>query len=74
MYEEIAGHTGSAALLARVQTLIGAELREVEQIFQNEIASRHPFVREVLTHMAGYRGKRLRPVLLLLSALAAGGI
>src|SRR5262245_307960 len=74
MYEEIAGHTGSAALLARVHALIGSELREVEQIFQDEIGSRHPFVREVLAHMAGYRGKRLRPVLLLLSALAAGGI
>ena len=74
MYEEIAGHTGSAALLARVQALIGSELREVEQIFQDEIGTRHPFVREVLAHMAGYRGKRLRPVLLLLSAQAAGGI
>ena len=74
MHEEIAGNTGSAALLARVHSLIGAELREVEEFFQKEIASRHPFVREVLGHMAGYRGKRLRPVLLLLSALACGGI
>jgi octaprenyl-diphosphate synthase len=74
MHEEVAGNTGSAALLARVEALVGAELREVERLFQSEIASRHPFVREVLDHMAGYRGKRLRPILLLLSALAAGGI
>lgn len=74
MHEEIAGNTGSAALLARVQSLIGHELREVEEIFMNEIASRYPFVCEVLEHMAGYRGKRLRPMLLLLSALACGGI
>jgi octaprenyl-diphosphate synthase len=75
MHEEITGNTtGSAALLARVQTLIGRELREVEQIFLNEISSRHPFVREVLEHMAGYRGKRLRPMLLLLSAQACGDI
>src|SRR5262249_19193472 len=46
----------------------------VEEVFLAELASRHPFVREVLTHLTGYRGKRLRPMLLLLSALACGGI
>lgn len=74
MYDEIAGNPGGAALLARAESLIGTELREVEQIFLNEVTSRHPFVREVLGHMAGYRGKRLRPMLLLLSANASGGI
>jgi octaprenyl-diphosphate synthase len=74
MHEEIARNTGSAALLARVQDLIGTELREVEQFFLDEVTSRHPFVSEVLEHMAGYRGKRLRPVLLLLSGLACGGL
>ncbi|HLJ11709.1 MAG TPA: polyprenyl synthetase family protein [Planctomycetaceae bacterium] len=74
MHEKIAGNTHSAALLARVHALIGDELREVEHLFLNEIASRNAFVREVLGHMAGYRGKRLRPVLLLMSALACGGI
>src|SRR5438128_1457407 len=74
MHEEIARNTGSAALLARVQELIGAELRDVEQFFLDEVGSRHPFVSEVLEHMAGYRGKRLRPVLLLLSGLACGGL
>ena len=74
MHDEIAGNPGSTALLARAHALIGSELREVEQLFQNEITSRHPFVREVLGHMAGYRGKRLRPMLLLLSAHACGGV
>ena len=74
MHEEIAGNTGSAALLARVYDLIGSELREVEQILESEIDSRHPFIREVLEHIAGYRGKRLRPTLLLVSAMACGGI
>jgi octaprenyl-diphosphate synthase len=74
MYDEIAGNPGAATLLARAQALIGTELREVEQLFVNEVASRHPFVREVLGHIAGYRGKRLRPMLLLLSAQACGGI
>lgn len=74
MHEEIAGNTGSAALLARVHSLIGTELREVEEILLAEIASRHPYIREVLEHIAGYRGKRLRPMLVLLSALACGEI
>src|SRR5262245_14361858 len=74
MHEEIAGNTGSAALFQRIQALIGDDLREVEQLFLDEIESAHPYVREVLGHMAGYRGKRLRPILLLLSAQACGGI
>ncbi len=74
MHEKIAGDTGSADLLARVQALIGTDLQQVERIFLEEIGSRHPYVGEVLEHMAGYRGKRLRPILLLLSALACGGI
>lgn len=74
MHEEIAGNTGATAILARVQALVGNDLREVEQILLKEIASRHPFVREILGHISGYRGKRLRPILLLLSALACGGI
>ncbi|MGQ0635068.1 MAG: polyprenyl synthetase family protein [Planctomycetaceae bacterium] len=74
MHEEIAGNTGAAALLERVQALVGEELREVDQILLAEIASRHPFVKEVLAHLTSYRGKRLRPMLLLLSALACGGV
>jgi octaprenyl-diphosphate synthase len=74
MQEEIAGNTGAAALLERVNALVGGELREVEQILLAEIANRHPFVREVLAHLTSYRGKRLRPMLMLLSALACGGI
>ena len=72
--EKIIGDSDAAQLLARVHSLIGNDLREVERIFLAEIGSRHPFVVEVLEHMAGYRGKRLRPMLLLLSALACGGI
>jgi octaprenyl-diphosphate synthase len=54
--------------------LIGAELREVEEIFVRELQSWHPYVTDVLAHLGGYRGKRLRPMLLLLSAQAAGEI
>ncbi|MFN0054016.1 MAG: polyprenyl synthetase family protein [Planctomycetales bacterium] len=74
MHEETAANAGVKALLARVQELIGDDLREVERVFLAEIASRHPFVQEVLAHLTSYRGKRLRPMLVLLSALACGGI
>ncbi len=60
--------------MARVHTLIGDSLRNVERIFQEELASRHPFVEEVLGHLAGYRGKRMRPMLVLLTAQACGGV
>jgi octaprenyl-diphosphate synthase len=74
MHEEVAGKAESQALMARVQELIGNELRDVEQVFLSELASRHPFIREVLAHLTSYRGKRLRPILTLLSAQACGGI
>ena len=65
---------GEKALLGRIQALVGPALRETEQSFLKELESRHPFVGEVLEHLMTYRGKRLRPMLLLLSAQAAGGI
>ncbi|HBH52667.1 MAG TPA: polyprenyl synthetase family protein [Planctomycetaceae bacterium] len=63
----------SAALMARVQALVGESLRRVEEIFAEEISSRSPYVREILDHLAGYRGKRMRPMLVLLSGQACGG-
>jgi octaprenyl-diphosphate synthase len=74
MHNEIVGDAGARAVLERVQELIGDELRQVEEVFLAEIASAHPFVREVLYHLTSYRGKRLRPMLVLLSAMACGGI
>ena len=72
MREDVAGGTGD--LLAQVQTLIGRDLAEVEQIFSRELESWHPYVTDVLAHIGSFRGKRLRPMLLLLSAQAAGEI
>ena len=74
MHEEVAGNTGSRGLLARVQDLLGHDLEQVERLFFEELESRYPFVREVLAHLTSYRGKRLRPILLLLCARAAGGV
>jgi octaprenyl-diphosphate synthase len=73
-HQQIAGNRATALLLDRIHSLIGNELHQAEQVFLSEIGSRRPFVNEVLAHLDGYRGKRLRPMLVLLSALACGGI
>ncbi|HVV99932.1 MAG TPA: polyprenyl synthetase family protein [Planctomycetaceae bacterium] len=74
MRDEVAGGTGSHDLQAQVASLIGDELRQVEEIFWTELRSWHPYVTDVLSHLGGYRGKRLRPMLLLLAGQAAGEI
>lgn len=74
MTDEVAGNTGSRGLLARVHELLGDHLQQVEAVYVQELQSRHPFVREILDHLANYRGKRLRPILLLLAADACGSL
>ncbi|HEV8001516.1 MAG TPA: polyprenyl synthetase family protein [Planctomycetaceae bacterium] len=63
-----------AGLPSRVERFIGSDLLEVEQIFRNELASQNPYVADIFAHVAHFRGKRLRPMLLLLSASASGPI
>ncbi len=66
--------TGQRDLPARVEEFIGQELRDVDAIYFAELASANPYVTDVLGHVTRFRGKRLRPMLLLLSASAAGRI
>src|SRR5262245_29123055 len=54
--------------------LIAADLEEVERILQDKLASRRACVVELVNHLQHYRGKRLRPALLLLTARACGHI
>jgi octaprenyl-diphosphate synthase len=70
MKQEAAG----PGLLARVEAVIGPELDQVEQILARELQSTSPYVSDVYAHVSHFRGKRLRPILLLLSAQATGGI
>jgi octaprenyl-diphosphate synthase len=53
---------------------IAADLDEVERILSRELANRRPAVAAVVNHVRHYRGKRLRPMLLLLSARACGRV
>jgi octaprenyl-diphosphate synthase len=50
------------------------DLEEVERILQATCASARPAVHELVAHLEHYRGKRLRPTLLLLSARACGRV
>lgn len=61
-------------VLARVEALIGAALRGAERVYDRELASANSYVTDILSHTRRFRGKRLRPMLLLLSADATGGV
>jgi octaprenyl-diphosphate synthase len=53
---------------------IAADLEEVERILARTLKNPHPRVAEVVEHVRHYRGKRLRPMLLLLTARACGRV
>ncbi len=60
--------------LASLYATIIDELAESERIFAEELGSRHHFVQQLVDHCADFKGKRLRPALVLLTAKAAGRI
>jgi len=70
MSKDVARHD----LLARVYDFLGTELEDVERFFRRELESENPYVIDVYAHVSRFRGKRLRPILLLLSAAATGDI
>src|SRR5262245_5469327 len=53
---------------------IAAHLAEVVRLFDHELHSDQPVVRELCGRIAAYRGKMLRPTLLLLAAKACGDL
>ena len=64
----------SQQLLLRVEEMLHDDLMRMENVFQEELKSWHPYVSDVLTHLMRYRGKRLRPVLLMLTGHALGSV
>ncbi|KRT68430.1 MAG: trans-hexaprenyltranstransferase, octaprenyl-diphosphate synthase, partial [Candidatus Rokubacteria bacterium CSP1-6] len=64
--------TLEALLKERVGQLVGSELRAIEDEISGALDSPVPLIREMGGYIAGAGGKRLRPILLLLSARMAG--
>lgn len=50
------------------------DLEEVERILARDLNNPHPRVAAIIDHVRHYRGKRLRPMLLLLTARACGRV
>lgn len=68
-------HTLSTArFAARVNSPIGGDLEKVEQILSITLKNGRPGVSRLVDHLEQYRGKRLRPMLLLLTARACGQV
>ncbi len=53
---------------------VARDLEEVERVLAGVLDGRSPRVAEVVRHVSNYRGKRLRPALLLLAAKACGRV
>ncbi len=70
MSKDVAGE----ALLEQIDEFLSGALGDVEEILQSELNSTRASVKDVLAHVSRFRGKRLRPMLLLLTAKACGKI
>ena len=64
--------SGAAAAIASLTDCIGDELRAVDRVFAGELACDLPSVNVLVKHVSRFRGKMLRPLLLLLSGRACG--
>jgi octaprenyl-diphosphate synthase len=51
---------------------VARDLEEVERILRETCTSAQPAINQLVSHLEHYRGKRLRPTLLLLTATACG--
>ncbi len=60
--------------LEAVYRPIGGDLRQVCRIFDDELFSEVPAINDLCDQVRRYRGKMLRPALLLFSARACGGV
>lgn len=59
-------------LIVRVQGELKHDLAEVSRIFQEELDSNSPFVKDMISHVGRFSGKKMRPLLLLLAGRAFG--
>jgi octaprenyl-diphosphate synthase len=70
--EGAAAISSTSMLSASVRALIGTQLAQVEEMLATELRSVYPVVNDLASKAASLGGKRLRPILTLLSALAVG--
>src|SRR6187551_1699276 len=64
--------THQARPIPALADLIAPQLKGVDELFARELTSDLPNVNDLVTHVGKFRGKMLRPMLVLLSGLAAG--
>ncbi len=69
-----AGGDANGRGLAEYYAPILDDLARVRRLFEDTLFSDFPFVNELSTYVHGYRGKMLRPALLLLTGRAVGDI
>jgi len=65
---------GTLSQLADVYEPIRTDMDGVARVFDAELSSEYPFVNDLCLRVRSYRGKMLRPALLLLSGKACGGL
>lgn len=68
------GHPSENPAHAFYHQAIASELLQTEKLLHSELDTQAPYVRDLILHLGHYRGKRLRPTLLLLTAQACGNI
>jgi octaprenyl-diphosphate synthase len=61
-------------MLDEIQAPIAAELRETEREIKELVESNVPLIDDIVYHVTLYKGKRLRPTLVLLCGGVSGGI
>lgn len=61
-------------LKSMIEQLVGLDLVQSMAVYDDELRSDDPVLADILEHTARFRGKQLRPTLLLLIAQATGGV
>jgi octaprenyl-diphosphate synthase len=66
--------SSSASITSDLFAPVARHLERVERVFEEALASARPSVNQLVDRLENYRGKRLRPGLLLLTAQACGEV
>src|SRR3989338_2285569 len=63
----------SAEMLHRIRALVADDMAAIDRLIQTELCSNVPLAEEVTQHIFQVKGKRLRPLLMMLAARAFSG-